>query len=641
MASNDRHAAVAEQMAQASRTTRGADVDGQPPASSGEKDVQRATDAGRDPSPTYDVVQPQVHECNAHLLFTPFQDDDAANMDGLAPYFAIVSAWEPDMDGAGPFGAAGTQWDFDLPSDHRDLDDYPNSTNRFWTGKIATRETDSGDAYLEYNVPVYDVDDDKRNRRINFQFRPALPDARNVDTGDRIRALPDDLPEGVRVQVQAANVEPAEIIDVLQAMARELGIQASYFARSAINPWSRITGLAYYVRALRGAVDELVVGHNGLMDRLAQFGRQRDGRGELKWDNSDVFGKRHAAVLDAQQLNSLYGDHQVAKLLKSYLTKHAREDARAPDQAPTDHPKIEVQYNREYTTLDGHLPWFGEHDDNGDHFGHAVLSARLQEYLVNSLEWAGLPRSPDRDVYVADDHFQPQQMDDDLAADLQLIDDPIDTAADQERDVVTNELVDKAPSDSEKDVLRTAADGGHYTDMAGLADDAGVSTSTVSRTVQKFERLFSRIDGLQLADDVVRDRVRELLEGLQDRLDSIHDGLDHLASGTDYVDDDSALGQWAARWGARIKTEAFGTGRDQLKIAISGGNLTQRELLEILRRGYDAADRTGGADPARFAAAQVTYYTRDGEKVDIGEWIGVNQGGQTRIMGKLPVDALH
>lgn len=602
-----------------------------------DRQIEQADDADGDLDPSRDLIKPQVHECNASLLFTPFDEDDP--VDGMKPFFDLVRAWEPDLDGAGPFGAVGTQWDFDLPSDHRDHDDYKKSLNRYSKGWIATRDQDSGERYYEYQIPVYDTSDDKRNRRINFQFRPALPEATHVETGDRIQSLPADLPEGLRVQVQASNVEPREIVDVLQALASELGIQASYFARSAIHEWSRITGLAYYIRCLRGAVDELIIGHNGLMDRLAQFGQQRDGSGELTWDNSDVFGKRTAAILDPAQLSGLYGDHTVGKLLKSYLTKHAREEARAPDEAATDHPKIEVQYNREYTDIDGHIPWFGDHHD--EHYGHAVLSAKLQEYLINALDWAGLPRHPDPDLYVADDHFQPTQMDDDLATDLELVDDPIDTTVEQERDLVTSELIHKAPTDSEKELLRKAADGGHFETLEALADAADVSTSTASRCVRKFDRLFSRLDGLQLADDVVRDRVQELLEGLEARLDTVHDGLDHLSSGSETVDEDSALGRWAKRWGAQLRTNSIGTGRDQLKIVISGGNLTQRELLEILRRGYDAADATGAADPGQFASAQVAYYNRDGEKVDVGEWVGVNQGGHTRILGKRGVDALH
>lgn len=616
------------------------EIEGDLPRTSDEsdKDVQRADDAGRDPSPTYDVLKPQVHECNGHLLFAPFADDEG-NMDGMAPYFAIVSAWEPDMDGAGPFGACGSRWDFDLPSDHQDEDEYGKSTNKYWDSSIATRDGDSGEFYLEYQIPVYDVDDEKRNRRINFQFRPSLPDARHFETGNQIQSLPEDLPEGVRVQVQASNVEPEEIIDILQAMMSEIGVQASYFARPAVHPWSKITGLAYYVRALRGAVDELVIGSNGVMERLAQFGQQREGRGEMKWDNGDVFGKRHAVVLDAQQLSALYGNHTVAKLLKSYLTNYASEEAGPPDTNPTDHPKIEVQYNRKYTDFNGHIGWFADDDDHD--MGHAGLSKRLQEYLINALEWTGLPRRPDPDLYVADDHFEPRQIDDDLAADLEFVDDPIETAAEHERDVVTNELIDKTPTEKQKEILLTAADGGRFPNLDDLADAAGTSTSSASRCVRKFGRLFSRMEGLQLADDVVRDRISELLAGLEERLDSIHEGLDRLSSGTRTVDEDSALGQWAKRWGAQIRTDRLGTSREQLKIVISGGNLTERELLEILRRGYDAADMTSGADPVRFASSLVAYYDRDGEKVDVGEWVGVNQGGRTRIMGKLGVDALH
>jgi hypothetical protein len=584
-----------------------------------------------------DFIKPQVHEFGSHLIFAPFESEP--DIDGMRPYFGLVSAFEPDLKNE--FDALGDTWAIDHPDYYENpFDDDSDAPGvlHYWDGKIATRDTDSGENYLEYQIPIYDTSDPKKNRRVNFQFRPSLPNATNYETGDSIWSMPDDLPEGIRVQIQSSNVHPEELLELLQTLASEIGVNPEYFKSQHIHPWSRTTGIGIYVRCQRSAVNDDVIGSGGLFDRLAQFERQREGRGEHKWNNQDAFGKRHAVALDPVQLDHLYEEHTIGKLLKSYLTKHPCEAANV--STPTDHPKIEVQYNREYTPFRDHLPWFDEHGEDGK-FGWRTLLDRLQEYLINALEWAEIPRTPGHPVFVSDDHFEADAKLDPAVVDrLDIVPDPIDDVVEAERDAVTRELMEKQPTDSEWSVLEAATDGRVFETLDELAEEADVSSSTASRCLRKFDRLFSKLGGIQVADDVVRDRLNELLNALEERLDQLNRGLDRLASGATTVDEDSALGQWVKRWGAKISESGY-RHSDQLQIAIAGGNLTQRELLEVLRAGYDAADRTQSVDIARFASAEVAYYDRDGEKIDIGEWVSVNQGGQTKLLGKVGVDALH
>ena len=604
-----------------------------------EKDIEPyEPEDDRDSTQVADVIKPQIHEFSGKILFAPFESEP--DVDGMRPYFGIVSAFEPDLEAE--VDVDDTTWAIDHGREGDE--EYKKSIIRYWDGSIATREQDAGDNYLEYQIPVYDTDDPKRNRRINFQFRPSLPNATHSDTGERIQSLPKALPEGLRVEIKASNVEPDEIVDILQALAGEIGVNPQYFDRDAIHPWSRTLGMGVYVRCQREVVNDEVIGPGGIFERLAQFERQREGRGEMKWDNEDALGKRHAVALDPTQLNHLYRGHSVGKLLKSYLTKNPCEAGNT--STATDHPKIEVQYNREYTPFGDHLPWFDEHADDAESeaiqkFGYETLQRRLEEYLINALEWADLPRVPGHPVFVSDDHFDADQRMTQATADaIEFVPDPIEDVVDAERDTVTREIVEKQPTDSEREVLKAAADGGAFETLQELAEDADVSSSTASRCVRKFERLFSKFSGIQVADDIVRERLQELLGALDDRLDQLHRGMDRLASGATTVDEDSALGQWVKRWGAKISESGY-RHSDQLQIAIAGGNLTRRELLEVLRAGYNAADRTQSVDVSRFASAEVSYYDRDGERVDIGEWIGVNQGGRTKLLGKFEVDALH
>lgn len=59
---------------------------------------------------------------------------------------------------------------------------------QYWEGKIAADGQDF-DAFYKYNIPVV-ATDDAGEKKVNFQFRPALPDAEHVETGDPIRSMP-------------------------------------------------------------------------------------------------------------------------------------------------------------------------------------------------------------------------------------------------------------------------------------------------------------------------------------------------------------------------------------------------------------------------------------------------------------------
>jgi hypothetical protein len=171
-------------------------------------------DDHQDSTQVVDVIKPQIHEFSGHVLFALFESKP--DIDGMRPYFGIVSAFEPDLEAE--INVDDTTWAIDHGTE--DDEEYKKSTIRYWDGAIATREQDSGNNYLEYQIPVYDTSDPKRNRRINFQFRPSLPNATHAETGERIQSLPETLPEGVRVEIQASNVDPDEVIDILRELSR-------------------------------------------------------------------------------------------------------------------------------------------------------------------------------------------------------------------------------------------------------------------------------------------------------------------------------------------------------------------------------------------------------------------------------------
>lgn len=219
---------------------------------------------------TQTALDPQLHESGAKLLFANPNDPDDP---GLKRYFGIVSQYDRIrelVEEEATFEAAGETWRFN----HKPDADGP--TINYWVGKIATRPGDSGEAYYEYNIPLV-AEDSVGEKKVNFQFRPSLPDATHVETGNPIGVIPDDIPEGLRVQVASANVNPDDYLTIMEAMFRLVGITTTYL--DDLHPWSRLKAMAVYTRILRELSEAHIVERNGLLERLARFSSVQRGRG--------------------------------------------------------------------------------------------------------------------------------------------------------------------------------------------------------------------------------------------------------------------------------------------------------------------------------------------------------------------------
>ncbi|WP_276258146.1 hypothetical protein [Haloglomus litoreum] len=580
-----------------------------------------------EPTAIHDTVKPQVHELNAQLLFTPTTDEPGE--DGLYPYRLLLDRWEPDL--VCSFEAADTEWVFaseaSLEAHGIQPEAYDHKNAGYWQGNIKTRPQDSGESYIEFTAPLVDASDPNLNRRVTLIIRPAL-EGINIDDDEPIDSLR-GCPEGVRIEVKSSSVDREDLLDVIQGFAGQLGIRPDWFARDHVHERSRITGLAYYVRVLKQVADQHLVNPEGLLERLAVFSSRRQGQGELKWDNEDVSGKRTAVSLNPTGLSNLYSGHGVGKLLKCYLMKNAREDARDPDGHPTDHPKLEVQWSRGYTPYDVSIPFLTEHADGGLTIDD--LAVELQEYLVNAIQWAGLSRRPEAEHWVPDDHFAPVAMEQEVRQAVDIVGDPIDLAVDQERNLATKAMLEDPPTEHQQGVLRALADGGEFEDQAALADAADTSTSTVSRTFRKYESLLSTMQQLSFADSIVRDRVQELMAILERDLDGIQRGIRSLLSSADQeVPEDSPFGKWVQRYGATLQDHH----RDGLRLDLASGNLSRHELVKVLRAGFEAADATPGIDVRKFAFAHVAYHDEQGERVWKNEKVAVNNAVETEILGR-------
>jgi len=546
----------------------------------------------------HDLIEPGVHEFKGKFLFVPGLGALRGSQDGTAPFFAIArnfdkclktnddGEFDPDgTDDVGSFDAAGDTW----------ILNHDEGKVSSWESGIATRPGDAGRVYKEYNIGVVATDEIGR-KRCNFQFRISAPNLETPDGGDV--GLPDDLPEGIRVEIDSANIEPDQAFEILRTLMKRIDVDPDYFKREYLHEWSRVVNFALYVRIMRALSEKKIVARNGIVERLAKFSSRRRGRGEYKWDNREIMGHRHGVAFDTQSLNKLYEGHTVGKLLKPYHPKHPREEA---SDDPLSHPKLEVQYSTEYSESDYEtVPW-----SDPDSYDFQDLRRECDEFLLFALNGAGLSLRANGDTYVSDGYWSATES----RRDIEIHADKTEELRETEEQLTTYHLASDDASSSERAVLHSLADGGRPMDRHELADASGTSTSTVQRAYETFGPVIARIERgvYDLADDIVREKVTELLDGLEDLSEWVEQGIEAIASGHGEISKDSALATWARNHRARIEENY-----DGLDIEIAG----DRDLVEIrnvLRAGLEAARRTGSKTASDFVDSEITFKV-DGDR---------------------------
>lgn len=569
--------------------------------------TMNAVDAG-------DVIDPGAHEFTGKFLFVPGLGDLRGNQDGTAPYFAIVSQFdrcldEGDGDEIGTLEAAGNSW----------VLNHGDDKVKFWKGSIGTRPTDSGDRYYEYNIGLV-VPDSVREKKVNFQFRIAAPNLTHYESGDPIGSLPDDLPEGVRVEISSSNIEPAETFEVLRQLVDAMNIDPSYFREDNLHQWSRVVNFALYVRIMRAISEDKIVSRDGLLDRLSSFSSVRSGRGEYKWDNEEIIGHRNAAAFNPTSLEKFYSNHRVGKLLKSYHPKNPRSQGSSD---PLSHPKLEVQFSTEYSD-DNTVPW-----SDPDQFDFQDLRHELDEFLIFALNSAGLPLEADHETYVGDEYWSVET----AQRGISVHADKTDDVREHEEDRATYLLASDEITPSQRAVLQAIADGGRQMDRHEIAAESDTSTSTVQRTYEACAGVIERVGrGMYyLADDVVREKISQLLNGLESATEWVEQGIDAIAENNAEIDENSPIRRWARNHGVRFNEDY--SGNIELDIAGPRGLV---EIRRLLRAGLEAARSTGSKTAAKFADSTVIFRDLDGDRRERRAFTRVGAG--MKILGAEDVD---
>lgn len=303
-------------------------------------------------------------------------------------------------------------------------------------------------------------------------------------------------------------------------------------------------------------------------------------------------GHYQSIELDAETWSQLIPGVRRPARLKSY---HMANPERSTSDAPTTHPKVEVQY-----AGDESISW----DDRDQ------LATELSELILNALKWSGFNVERESAGFIPDAYFDPAETDDPYLDEVQLYDDPIDDYREVQRDIATSRLIDADLSDSQRDVAEVLSDGGSM-DYRELADRSDTSVSTVYRAIAKLEDVVRTVNGrVEWVDDVVRDRIGSIFETLDAAADRVGSRVEDLLS--DRRDDDVSGGpyqDWIDAYGADIQLDG-----DRVEIDISIGTWTEGEIKRILRSGAVAAAETSTGLLHRLRRARVRYYDQDGER---------------------------
>jgi hypothetical protein len=560
-------------------------------------------DARRDPwtpPESEGLIDPQVHELQAYLLW---------DTHGLNPYYDLESAFETVQRADDiTFQFQGDDWRIWDESDGPDSDDVGS---RQWESGLAHPNAPD-DPLTEYQLAVFQ-DDDLHERRARLQFRARVPDAVKVETGEPAQ-LP-DVPESVAVQVaHAENIETDKIEALIRAAVQAVGLDDEYFPEGKTHDWSRGLGLGQYVRISRPHSEEKVVPRNGILERLAMFAVDRSGQGQLMWDNREIIGHRNVVDLDATAAGKMLPDQTVAKRLKSYHTKHPTTEEL--DDEPTTSPKLEIQWQKTLSETTA-VPW-----DADDAFDFADLERELDEFLLNTLSWAGLPTGPADDVYVDDAYWTVEA----TQRNVEVRPNPLSEIEESEEDLVVQHVDPTTATNSEWDVLKSLTkigDGKHWSEIAEAAD---VSKSTIYRAADRFDPIIDISNGVvSFIDDVVRQKASAVLSTVKKAASRAVDNFSQLASGDDALDSESTLAKWARTYHAIVDDTLQG-----LEIELTG-EYDLHQILQVLRNGYEAARRTGRNTSDAFIEARFVWHDENGERVEQRPFLADH--GSVRLFG--------
>ncbi|KZN25608.1 hypothetical protein A4G99_03820 [Haladaptatus sp. R4] len=484
-----------------------------------------------------------------HVASAPHELGAKLYWPSIAPYFTL-GKFIRSLDG-------GTRADepirAEIPTGPDGRPEDAKISLTYHTGKIAPRLKDSRDPDKGmWELDLHWTGDGQR--KVSMQIKPRWKNMRHVESGNQISTPFDsqsDYTEGVEVLLQGSNLEPDEYITVIQetcrAIAHECGERWSsrHFRPGDVVPWiSGIFQHERYLRIHRQFTDSMCKG-DGIFSKLQQlYATEKGSHIRFDLDNTETIGYQNKVELPDHSVEPLPGLEHGVKL-EWYHPKNVRSEELLAEGDALAHPKYEVLFRLGKNKNDNlklnsrSVPWSERNK----------LVSELEGFLVNSLNWAGIPIEPDApNVFVPDLHFTPESSD----RATELTEDPTPHMETSRRSALVRTLADA--NDRELDALhRIMADGGttHY---EALADELG-SVSTVYRALSGLNELVENNNGtLEFVCQKVHEDLREIFavaEGQVEYARKATERMLRLADGN-LKNVGSTLRKWMQKYGVEI-----------------------------------------------------------------------------------------
>ncbi|PSP38400.1 hypothetical protein BRC71_06970 [Halobacteriales archaeon QH_7_65_31] len=418
-----------------------------------------------------DHVETHAHELQGNLLYTQHND---------APYWAMRSLYNA-FDG-GSYSTFvevdGEEWKIELS---------------YQRSGVAPRPSDDVRRLYEYRLKA----DGANRRTISGRMQPRFETMHKFDNDAvetvtdelgnpvKIQSVPSDLGAGVNWRFDGvANIEPTDLPRLLSlimtATADSLGHQwDSQFFRGRPHRYSCVTDYERYVRLRRDCTSQLI-DPTGAFSRIRELLADQQGtKMDISIDNTgknkQIEGYNHQYRLNEYCANQLLPGGQNGKQLKHYHPEYVHEDA----TDPLYHPKFGVLFKKAWNNGRS-IPW-RDLDE---------LTHELEETIMNVLSWSGLPVKAGSPTFVSDDCF-----DADARSDLDIgwYDDPTPDIESSQESLFVRKITEL--TGGEEDVLRQLTTDGGSAEYDDLADDAGVSISTLYRALDRVDELVDSDNG--------------------------------------------------------------------------------------------------------------------------------------------------
>lgn len=547
------------------------------------------------------LIDTQWHEFRGYLKFARH---------GLNPYYALHSLMRRSDWSDGPptriIEYDGRQYEVEFTYQDSGLEPWDEGSFRI-------------ENVREFQLQLKTADG---LRKASFNISPRWPSMESKE-GMATPSNPRDF-IGVDVDTKGSNHNPGAYPELLDKAMQAFGVNGGakvrsdrYLSPPNVEPWSIVIDGELYVRIHKDHSGPLL-GITGPLERMSLvLAGERSGYRKRVADDQKVAGYYHTVTFGSRRAAKIINDHRLAKEVKHYHVKHPES---LDENDPLRHPKLGVSYQRSKSNT--RVYWNRqelEEDRYADKtaVGLDQMTRELDELLLNTLRWAGLPTRPDGQVFVEDAVFTVGAR----RRERTLIVDPLPELKQEQEHMVTRATVrmcDPERSDTDAKVIdKLLADGGEMSPQA-LADSLDKHYETILRSLERLEDVVEHSYGsVRLKSHHIAQQLAERASGLlsdfgrwKDRVDRLGEKAAQFVAGSN-SEGDSAFDLWVERYLEDID-DPDGDPRVYLRMGYRPEST--HEARRILQRGLSALRTTFGgknADAsllARKGQAIVTLY---------------------------------